>query len=106
MPVIMLPPAGSGPNETSAVTSSAIGVPPASAITFESAIGKHAEWAAAMSSSGLVVPSAASAVRFGQETSNVPTPDEVSSTCPEPSRRPPFQAVRAVRIAMGTPFVG
>jgi hypothetical protein len=35
----------------------------------ESCIAKHAECAAAMSSSGLVVPSASSAARFGKLTS-------------------------------------
>ena len=53
-----------------------------------------------MSSSGLVVPPASSAVRFGNETSNVPAPELVSSTWPLPSIRVPFQAVRAVRVDM------
>src|SRR5918997_292311 len=59
---------------TSAVTWRERGVPPALAISFERAIEKHEECAAAMSSSGLVVPPAASDVRLGQETSNLPTP--------------------------------
>ena len=37
--------------------------------TSDSAIEKHDEWAAAMSSSGLVVPSASSAARLGNDTS-------------------------------------
>src|SRR5918997_5147193 len=54
-----------------------------------------------MSSSGLVVPPASSAVRLGKDTSNVPTSELLSSTWPAPSCRVPFQAVRAVRMAMG-----
>lgn len=70
MPVSLKPPLSlSGPSETSADTSSDSGVPPASAMFAESCIAKQAEWAAAMSSSGLVVPPASSAARFGKLTS-------------------------------------
>jgi len=68
------------PSVTSAVTSSAWGVPPAFAISFDRAMEKHAECAAAMSSSGLVTPPASSAARFGKFTSKVPTFELVSST--------------------------
>ena len=54
MPVRWKPPAGSGPSETSAVTSRLCGVPPASAITFDSCMAKQDECAAAISSSGFV----------------------------------------------------
>ena len=49
---------------------------PALASMFDSAIEKHDECAAAISSSGLVLPLAASSVRAGQETSYVPRPDD------------------------------
>ncbi len=35
----------------------------------------------------------------------MPTLELDSSTWPEPSLRPPFQAVRAVRVGMAAPFV-
>lgn len=70
IPVSLKPPLSlSGPSETSADTSSDSGVPPASATFAESCIAKQAECAAAMSSSGLVVPPASSAARFGKLTS-------------------------------------
>ncbi|CPU67278.1 Uncharacterised protein [Mycobacteroides abscessus] len=53
-----------------------------------------------MSSSGLVTPPASSAARRGKDTSYVPTFELVSSTWPWPSWRPPFQAVRAIRVGM------
>ena len=59
-----------------------------------------------MSSSGLVVPSASSAARLGNETSYVPSLELDSSTWPEPSCRVPFQAVRAVRVGMSLPPAG
>jgi hypothetical protein len=63
------------------------------------AIEKHDEWAAAISSSGLVLPLGASA-REGQETSNVPTPDDSRVTLPAPSVRLPSQWVCAVRVVL------
>ena len=66
---------------TLAVVSTAVGGVPAFASPFESAIEKQVEWAAAISSSGLVFPLAASA-RAGQLTSKLPTPEEVRSTVP------------------------
>src|SRR5829696_7698424 len=104
MPVIMNPPRSlSGPKPTSAVTSRLCGVPPALAMTPENAMSKQEACAAAISSSGLVLPSAASEVRFGQETSKVPRPELASSVRPEPSCSVPVQAVRAVRVAIGAP---
>jgi len=64
-------------------------------------MAKQAEWAAATSSSGLVVPLASSAARLGKDTVKVPTPELVSSTSPLPSLSPPSQAVRAVRVGKG-----
>src|SRR5690606_29987803 len=63
------------------------------------------ECAAAMSSSGLVLP-LGSSVRAGQETSNVPLPDDSSVTWPLPVKRSPSQWALAVRVAdMNTPSV-
>jgi small conductance mechanosensitive channel len=81
---------------------------PALARPADSAIEKQDEWAAAISSSGLVLPFASSA-RAGHETSKVPTPDDFISTRPDPCAREPCQvvcAVRAVAIARqsGTPM--
>src|SRR6185312_13274527 len=56
-----------------------------------------------MSSSGLVPASPVSAVRFGHETSKLPDFELASSTVPDPSGRPPVQAVWAVRTDMVTP---
>src|SRR6476661_3124872 len=56
-----------------------------------------------MSSSGLVPASPVSAVRFGHETSKLPDFELTSSTVPDPSGRPPVQAVWAVRTDMVTP---
>ena len=57
-----------GTNVTFAVVSRLVGGVPALARPLDSAIEKHDEWAAAMSSSGLVFPLADSA-REGQLTS-------------------------------------
>ena len=46
-----------------------LGVPPAWAMAADSCMAKQAECAAAMSSSGLVVPPASSAARLGKDTS-------------------------------------
>src|SRR3954469_11766104 len=99
MRVIASPPS-CWPSVTSALTSSDCGVPPALPISFDSDMAKHAECAAAMSSSGLVTPPASSAARFGKFTSKVPTLELDSSTWPDPSCRVPVQAVRAVRVGM------
>src|SRR6476660_9790879 len=56
-----------------------------------------------MSSSGLVPASPVSAVRFGHDTSKLPDFELTSSTVPDPSGRPPVQAVWAVRTDMVTP---
>src|SRR3954469_14828871 len=99
--VVIARPLSSRPRVTSAVTSSACGVPPPLPISLDSDMAKHAAWAAAISSSGLVVPPASSAARWGKLTSKVPTLELESSTWPDPSCRVPFQAVRAVRVGMG-----
>ena len=57
-----------GVKSTSAVVSSEVGGVPALASRWRTAIEKHDEWAAAMSSSGLVLPLGSSA-RAGQDTS-------------------------------------
>jgi len=66
----------------------------------ESCIAKQEECAAATSSSGLVTPSASSAVRLGNETSYVAICELTNSTRPDPSCRVPVQAVWAERVAM------
>src|SRR5690242_19155331 len=60
-----------------------------------------------MSSSGLVLPLAASA-RDGQPTSKVARPDAASSTVPEPAIRDPTQWALAVRtvVMLVAPRVG
>ncbi len=68
-----------GWNVTSAFVSNDVGGVPALANPFDSAIEKHDECAAAMSSSGEVRPSGCS-VRAAQVTSYVPSPDESSET--------------------------
>jgi hypothetical protein len=79
---------------------------PAFVSSFEKAIEKQALCAAPMSSSGLVVPPASSDVRFGQETSKVPSFELVSSTLPDPSCRLPLHVVVPVRVAMSSPSHG
>ena len=64
---------------------------------WDRAIEKQAEWAAAISSSGLVRPSA-SLARDAQVTSKVPCPDDCSVTWPAPSMREPSQCVVAFRV--------
>ena len=86
-----------GTKSTSAEVSSAVGGVPALARPLENAMEKHAEWAAAISSSGLVLPFESSA-RAGQETSNVPRPDESRVALPAPSKRLPSQWVDAERV--------
>jgi hypothetical protein len=54
---------------------------PAETSSLANDIEKQVEWAAAMSSSGLVLPFGAS-VRAGQVTSKLPIPEETSSTSP------------------------
>ena len=58
---------------------------------------KHAECAAAISSSGLVLP-LASSVRAAQDTSKVPMPEDSRVTWPAPSKRLPSQCVVALRV--------
>ena len=80
MPVMPVP----GVNSTSALVSSDVGAEPAWASPLERAIEKHEECAAAISSSGLVLPLASSA-RLGQDTSYVPMPEDSRDTLPAPS---------------------
>src|SRR5829696_8960413 len=58
---------------------------------------KHDEWAAPINSSGLVRP-AGSFARDAHVTSKPPSPDDWSSTRPEPSMSDPCQVVVAERL--------
>ena len=66
-------------SSTSALVSSVVGGVPALESPAERAMEKQEECAAAISSSGEVLPFASSE-REGQETSKVPTPEDCSST--------------------------
>ena len=88
-----------GTNVTSARVSSEVGGVPARPSPAESAIEKHEECAAAISSSGLVRRRGSSA-REGHETSKVPMPEDSMVTWPAPSMRVPSQWVRAVRVVV------
>jgi hemoglobin len=91
-----------GTKSTSAEVFSSVGGVPALARPLEKAIEKHAEWAAAMSSSGLVLPFASSA-RDAHVTSYVPMPEDCSSTLPAPSNSEPCQVVSALRVVAMLP---
>ena len=93
IPVIPVP----GWKSTSARVFSVVGAVPCLARMLDNAIEKHAECAAAMSSSGLVNPFGSSE-RAGQETGNVPVPDDSRVTSPLPSSRLPFQTVDELRV--------
>src|SRR6516225_8806530 len=97
-------PSGS-PNVTSAEVVMLVGGCPASDRPCDSAIEKQPEWAAAMSSSGLVRPLGASA-RDSQVSSKLPSPDESRLTDPLPVASGPSQRVVAVRTVatMTSPF--
>ena len=86
-----------GTKSTSAEVSSAVGGVPALASPLDSAIEKHEECAAAISSSGLVLPFASSA-REAHVTSYVPMPELWRVTWPAPSNRLPSQCVVALRV--------
>ncbi len=77
---------------TSALVSSLVGGVPAPARPCDSAMEKQLEWAAAISSSGLVLPFACSA-RDGHDTGCWPMPEESKVTTPLPSSRLPSQTV-------------
>lgn len=79
---------------TSACVFSRVGGVPAVARPLDRAIEKQLECAAAMSSSGLVLPFAFSA-RDGQDTGYAPIPEESRVTTPLPSSRLPSQTVCA-----------
>jgi len=101
IPVMPLP----GWKVTSAEVSIAVGGVPSLASAFDRAIEKQVAWAAPSSSSGLVLPFAASA-REGQLTSNFPTPDDSRVTCPAPSIKEPSQWARAVRVVAMVVLLG
>ena len=86
-----------GVNSTSALVSSEVGGGAGLGQAVDSAIEKHAECAAAISSSGLVLPLASSA-RAGHDTSYVPMPEDSRVTWPAPSKRLPSQWVLALRV--------
>src|SRR5690606_6444466 len=83
---------------TEAVASMRSGGVPFCASAFDSAMLKHDECAAAMSSSGVVVCSAPS-LRAFQFTGNAPMP-EAGVTVPDPSIRVPAQAVVASLVTL------
>ena len=66
---------------------------------FESAIEKHAAWAAASSSSGVVVVDDPSERAF-QFTSNVPEPEESRLTVPDPAANDPCQMLVASLVTL------
>src|SRR5947209_14670060 len=86
-----------GVKSTSADVSNVVGACPCLPRTLDSAIEKHDECAAAISSSGLVLP-LGSSERAAHDTSYVPMPDDCNATLPLPSARPPFHVVVALRV--------
>ena len=93
-----------GTNVTAAEVSSRVGGVPAFASPPASAIEKHDACAAAISSSGLVLPPDASSVRAAQLTSRGPNaPEPTSSIVPEPPVRSPFHVTDARRSAAMSP---
>src|SRR5690606_26566198 len=98
-----------GPPSVSKVTvadvSSRSGGVPALVRMFDSAIEKQAEWAAAMSSSGLVCPPD-SPVRDGHDPGrSLASPELLKVVVPLPENRSPVQTVVALRsVAMVGPF--
>src|SRR5262245_54062617 len=93
-----------GTNVTSALTSSLSGGVPAWFRTCESAIEKHEACAAAISSSGLVMPFS-SPVRAGHETSSGPIePLPTFSIAPDPLSRSPFHVTFARLSTMASSF--
>ena len=94
-----------GWNVTVAEVFSSSGGVPAFARPAESAIEKHAACAAAISSSGLVLPPVASSERAAQLTGSSPNaPLVVELIVPLPSIKPPFHVTSARRsVAMSSP---
>ena len=91
-----------GTNVTVAETSSRSGGVPAFAKRAENAIEKQDACAAAISSSGLVIPPS-SPVRAAQETASGPNaPLPTCSIVPEPFSRSPFQLTRACLSAIAS----
>src|SRR5512138_46016 len=95
LPVMPVP----GLKVTDAVVSIDVGGVPLSVSALETAMLEHAEWAAAMSSSGVVTEFDPS-LRAFQLTGNEPMPDEANETTPSPSKRLPFQAVVASLVTV------
>src|SRR5881394_2789634 len=85
---------------TVAETSRRSGALPAWASSCESAMEKHEAWAAATSSSGLVLPSERS-VRDAQVTGRSAAAPLANDNVPFPWARSPSQLVVAVRSAVG-----
>ena len=91
-----LPPPGSGPNVTLALTSSFVAGAPAFATRAESAIEKQLACAAARSSSGLVAPSApVPSVRSFHDVAACRSAPLLSDTVPLPVCRSPCQVAFA-----------
>ena len=86
-----------GWKSTSARVCSVVGGVPPLASALDSAIEKHDEWAAAISSSGLVRPFGSS-VRDAHVTSNEPSPLDSRVTVPLPSVSGPCHSVAAKRV--------
>ena len=84
-------------NVTVAETSSRSGGEPARASPPDRAIEKHAAWAAAINSSGLVFPSGCSAREAHVMPSGPKAPLPTLSMVPRPSVRDPLQVTFAVR---------
>src|SRR5215207_1980790 len=89
--------------QTASICNLSGGVPPWSR-TFESSIAKHEAWAAAMSSSGLVLPSERS-VREAQVTGNSPIAPLPTVNLPPPRVRLPSQTTSARRSAIVMSFL-
>nr|BAE95431.1 hypothetical protein [Streptomyces kanamyceticus] len=99
MPVMPVP----GWKVTSAEVVSRVGGVPAPVRPCDRAMEKQLECAAAISSSGLVLPFASSA-RDGQDTACSPMPEESKVTVPEPSVSEPSQTVCAERVVATMQF--
>src|SRR5690606_23528560 len=101
LPVMPVP----GLNVTDAVVFTRSGGVPFSDSACESAMLKHDAWAAAMSSSGVVVVSEPS-LRAFQSMGKVPRFDEEKATVPDPSASEPVQVVVASLVTGMVPPEG
>src|SRR3954451_3216611 len=93
-----------GWKSTSADVSNVVGGCPCLPSPLDNAIEKQEECAAAINSSGLVLP-LGSSERAAHDTSYVPTPDDCNDTLPLPSARPPFHVVAALRVVAMPPVL-